>query len=251
VNRVGVRILNFLGSLCSDGLACLYPHVCQLCGATPAPPSAGLLCEACRGKVRFIEPPFCSHCGFPFQGAITGEFECSNCRDAKLHFSSARSAAAAKGVVLEVIHRYKYHRALWFEPFLAGLLVTRAAPELRAGGWDCLVPVPLYPVKEREREFNQAERLAAHLSEATGLPLKTGILRRVTPTKTQTRLTREQRKVNVHNAFAVAPGERLAGERVVLIDDVFTTGATTDACALALQRAGAGDVCVWTVARGI
>ena len=107
------------------------------------------------------------------------------------------------------------------------------------------------PVKEREREFNQAERLARHLSAATKIPLNNKLLRRVSPTATQTLLTREQRAANMRGAFAVRAGMKLNGEKIVLIDDVFTTGATTSACAKALRQAGAGDVCVWTVARGL
>ena len=169
----------------------------------------------------------------------------------ELHFVSARSAVVARGIVRETIHRFKYQRALWFEPFLADLLVREAKPALREQHWDFIVPVPLYPLKQREREFNQAERLAAHLSAATGIPLKTKLLRRVVPTATQTLLTREQRAANMRGAFLADRGARLDGERIVLVDDVFTTGATTSACAKALRAAGAGEVCVWTVARGL
>src|SRR5438552_1244346 len=83
----------------------------------------------------------------------------TNCRDTELHFSSARSAVIANEVALDVIHRYKYSRALWFEPFLADLLIRAAAAELTHAKWDAIVPVPLHPTKERDREFNQAERL--------------------------------------------------------------------------------------------
>ena len=113
------------------------------------------------------------------------------------------------------------------------------------------MPVPLHPLKEREREFNQAEILARHLGEAIGIPLNAKLLRRVASTLTQTRLTREQRAANMRGAFEVRAGIELNGERVVLVDDVFTTGATTNACARALRTAGAGEVCVWTVARGV
>ena len=154
-------------------------------------------------------------------------------------------------MVLEAIHRFKYSRALWFEPFLADLLVREAAPVLRGQPWDFIVPVPLHPLKLREREFNQAGRLAADLARAVNIPLNEKILRRVNPTATQTLLTREQRAVNMKNAFAGRPGARLAGKRIVLVDDVFTTGATTSACAQALRGAGAAEVCVWTVARGL
>jgi competence protein ComFC len=157
----------------------------------------------------------------------------------------------AKGMVREVIHRYKYQRALWFEPFLADLLVRQAAPQLTPSAWDLIVPVPLHTVKQREREFNQAERLALHLSRATLIPLQKRLIERVRPTRTQTKLGRTDRAGNVRGAFAAKTGVRIEGQRVILVDDVFTTGATTDACAKVLLGMGAETVGVWTVARGV
>ncbi len=232
-------------------LGFLYPELCQICGSERAPASDGFVGVRCWNQVRFIKPPFCERCGLPFEGDITTSFECTNCRELELHFQSARSAVTARGTVLEAIHRYKYQRALWFEPFLADLLIREAAPVLREKRWDWIVPVPLHPVKRREREFNQAERLGARLSDTTGIPLNIRLLMRVTPTRTQTLLSRAERAANVRNAFVVRPGLKLNGERIVLLDDVFTTGATTNASAKVLRKAGAGDVCVWTVARGL
>lgn len=232
-------------------LALLYPENCQLCLKARATPAEGFVCSECRGGARLIKPPFCQQCGRPFPGAITVEFTCSVCQGAGWKFVRARSAAEAKGPVLEVIHRYKYARALWFEPFLAGLLIQQALPEVGRGEFDCVVPVPLHPVKQREREFNQAERLARRLAAAARLPLNPKAVVRVAPTRTQTLLTREERLANVRRAFAPRPGARLNGARVLLVDDVLTTGATTSACAGALLAAGAASVCVWTVARGI
>lgn len=228
----------------------LFPRVCQLCGEERAGVEEGFVGPACWGKVRFIRPPFCERCGLPFEGEITGTFQCSNCADMKLEFTSARSSVAARGVVLEVIHRYKYRRELWFEPFLADLFVREAGPEIRRGQWDCIVPVPLHPTKLREREFNQAERLAKHLGAATQLPVRANLLRRVRSTSTQTLLTRARRAANMAGAFALRHGS-LDGARVVLVDDVFTTGATANACARVLRAAGVGEVCVWTAARGL
>jgi ComF family protein len=235
----------------NSSLGFFYPEVCQLCEAEPAIARDGFVGARCRSQARFIRPPFCERCGLPFEGDITTPFECTNCRELELGFSSARSAVVARGVVLEAIHRFKYRRQLWFENFLAGLFLREAAPALRGQNWNLIVPVPLHPVRRREREFNQAERLAARLSAAAQIPLNRRLLRRVMPTATQTLLTRPQRAANMRGAFAVRPGGRLNGERVVLVDDVFTTGATTSACAQALRAAGAGDVCVWTVARGL
>jgi len=233
------------------GLALVYPPACQLCGEERATAGEGFVCPGCWNKVRFIQPPFCQRCGLPHEGRFTAPFECANCRDMELHFVSARSAVSARGVVLDAIHRYKYQRALWFEAFLADIFLRQAVPALPPGEWDLIAPVPLHAVKKREREFNQAERLARHLADATKIPLNQTLLRRVAPTRTQTLLTRQQRAANVRRAFAPRQGARLNGERVILVDDVFTTGATTNACSQVLRAAGAGEVCVWTVARGL
>jgi len=229
----------------------IYPPICQFCGGQRAAAQDGLVCARCRSKVRFIAPPYCQRCGLPFEGEITTPFECANCRELDFHFSSARSAAVADGVILEAIHRYKYSQAMWFEPFLAGVFLREAVPALCGQAWDWIVPVPLHPTKRREREFNQAERMANRLSQAAGIPLNRNLLRRVVPTRTQTRLTRQQRAANVRRAFALRDGQPVRGARIILVDDVFTTGATTDACARVLREKGAAEVCVWTVARGL
>ena len=229
----------------------LYPPVCQLCQSQRAEARDGFVCSKCWTHVRFIRAPFCECCGLPFEGDLTTNFVCTNCNDLELHFTSARSAVVAKGVVLEIIHRFKYSRALWFQAFLAGLLIREAAPVLANEKWDYLVPVPLHPLKLREREFNQAALLAQPLARATQIPMNEKILRRVNPTATQTLLTRDERAANMKNAFVVRPGTRLAGKRIIIVDDVFTTGATTNACARVLRSAGAAEVGVWTVARGL
>lgn len=232
-------------------LGFFYPPICQLCQEMRASPGEGYVCRECWNKVRFIQPPFCQRCGLPAAGEVTTVFSCGNCREMDLHISSARSAVVANEMLLQVIHRYKYHQALWFEPFLTGLLCRQAEPVLRSGGWHEVIPVPLHPVKQREREFNQAERLGGFLAQKLGLPLNTRAVRRVKATTTQTQLTRENRAENMRNAFEPLSTGNIAKKRLILVDDVFTTGATTNACAAALKKAGAGEICVWTVARGL
>jgi competence protein ComFC len=233
------------------GLGFLFPPVCQLCRANRADARDGYVCAKCWAHVRFIRPPFCERCGLPFLGDFTTKFQCTNCHEMKLYFSSARSAVVAKTVVLETIHRFKYSRALWFENFLADLFLREALPVLREQNWDFIAPVPLFSVREREREFNQAARIAKHLSVGAKIPLNEKIISRVLPTTTQTLLTRDQRAANMKNAFAVRDGAIVHDKKFVLVDDVFTTGATTNACAQVLREAGAAEVCVWTVARGL
>ncbi|MBI3882091.1 MAG: ComF family protein [Verrucomicrobia bacterium] len=229
----------------------LYPELCQLCRERRATPAEGYVCAECWQGMRFVTEPFCERCGLPFEGALTTKFECANCREMELRFGSARAAVFARGPALEVIHRFKYNQALWFEPFLADLLRRVADPAGRTEPFDLLVPVPLHPLKLREREFNQAEHLARRLGRMLGVPLDAQLLERLKPTQTQTKLSRQERADNVRHAFATCAGRRLAGERVALIDDVLTTGATASACAHALLKAGAGSVRVFTVARAV
>ncbi|MFM1769959.1 MAG: hypothetical protein RJA22_2488 [Verrucomicrobiota bacterium] len=232
-------------------LGLIYPEACQACGAARATAVEGYVCAECCRSLRFLRGPCCERCGLPFPGQMDTAFTCSNCRGAGLQFSRARSVIAAQGIALDLIHRYKYANARWVEPLLVRLLVEAAAPVLVREGWDLLVPVPLHPLKQAEREFNQAERLARALARATGVPWDAGLVRRVEATRTQTRLSRKGRADNVRGAFAAVPGRSCAGRRVALIDDVLTTGATTSACAGVLRRSGAVDVCVWTLARGL
>lgn len=245
--------LKRLRTTANDGLGLIFPNVCQLCGENRANHEEGYVCAACWHRpdgVRFVREPFCERCGLPYDGEITGKFTCGNCAELDLAFSHARSAVVATRGVMEVIHRYKYQHALFLEAFLTDLLLRAAVPELKEGPWHGIVPVPLHPTRLREREFNQAERLAASLAKATGIPLETGWIERTRFTGTQTALSRSQRGENMRGAFKLKGKPDLKGRRLIVIDDVLTTGATTSACAAVLRRAGADEVIVWTVARG-
>ncbi|HEY3857119.1 MAG TPA: ComF family protein [Verrucomicrobiae bacterium] len=227
-----------------------YPPVCQLCKNERAMAKDGYVGGKCWSGLRFLTEPYCERCGLPYEGNITHSFVCQNCKDMDFGFSFARSAMVANPLILQAIALYKYNRAVWFEPFLGDLLTRKAVPALSGQKWDAIVPVPLHPVRQREREFNQAERIALHLGKALNLPVKTNLVRRAKFTGTQTQLSREKRAANMDNAFFPTVGKSRYLERLILVDDVLTTGATTSACARALREGGAKEVCVWTVARG-
>jgi len=239
---------------CADAFfGLIYPNVCQLCHAERATHAEGYVCRSCAAPpdgLRWIEEPLCRTCGTPIDGEAFSPFECSECRESDHSFRSARAAARLTPLLQQVIHRFKYDNGSYFEPFLTGLLVEQAAPRLASASWDAIVPIPLHWSKRRLRGFNQAKSLAKALSRATGLPVRTDWLRRRLNTPTQTRLTRSQRAENVLRAFEFKGRTALQGERIVLVDDVLTTGATASACAKVLRQNGAGPVDVWTVARG-
>lgn len=206
----------------------------------------------CFSSAKLIEPPFCRQCALPFAGTVTGEtFVCGYCQDLRFHFSRTVCACRAEGVVRDCILRFKYNREMYFGPHLVDWLVAAARRWIDWREVDAIVPVPLHPRKLRHREFNQAEYLATPLGRALKVPVLRRNLRRVKDTTTQTALDAEARARNLHGAFVVRNGSALAGKRLVLLDDVFTTGATMNSCAKALRSAGAKDVIALAVARGV
>jgi competence protein ComFC len=229
----------------------VYPRNCQFCSAPLTEEQPGVICPTCLAKAKLIEPPFCQRCALPFAGKLTEPFECGYCKELKFGFSRAVAACRAEGIVRDCILRFKYNREMYFERHLAGWLIGAAQRWVDPAGIDAIVPVPLYPRKQRQREFNQAERLAKALGRAWNRPVLCRELKRVKDTSTQTRLDAATRRANVRGAFALRRGEAFSSRRLVLVDDVFTTGATLDSCASILRQAGALDVIAVTVARGV
>ncbi len=252
--RFGVRWQGPWRRALDWGSAWLFPEICQICQGQSAVPSDGYVCGDCWQRLRFLRHPFCGQCGLPYEGAVESVFRCGNCRDRDWAFDGARAALVANRMGLELIHQYKYGGALWLEPLLARVLWDQLGFLGLREGWDCVVPIPLYPVKQRERSFNQAERLGRQVAQRLGVPLHTRLVKRVAPTGSQTMLGRSQRLANMQGAFDVSRSSQpasLSGQRVLVIDDVLTTGATADACARVVRRLGAREIWVMTVARGL
>ncbi|MEZ5301259.1 MAG: ComF family protein [Verrucomicrobiales bacterium] len=230
----------------------IYPPGCELCGDEPDA-SYWHLCGACLASFPKVEPPFCERCGEVFEGAVeAATIRCGNCAGRNYRFAFARAAYRADGDVRELIHRFKYGRRQYLRRALGGMLADAfAADDRLAGDWT-LVPVPLHHRRQREREFNQARELCLVLAAQRAMPVA-DCLRRTRYTSQQARLTRQQRRDNLKRAFALPPRFKgcFAGKSVLLVDDVFTTGTTADACARLLLRIGKAErVAVLTVARG-
>jgi len=173
-----------------------------------------------------------------------------NCGDRELSFEFATAAYRSRGVVRDLIHRFKYGRQVHLRHLLARML-SEGFRDGRLGELrpEVIVPVPLHATRKREREFNQAELIAELAGLRLGLPVE-DCLRRIRYTLTQTNFHREERFANLDGAFALRPGFKMEGRVVALVDDVLTTGSTADACARVLRDAGASAVVVITVARG-
>jgi len=224
-----------------------YPALCSVCSA-PVEASEHL-CGPCSCKAPRIKAPFCARCSEPFPGAITDDFSCANCSHRELHFEAAVAAFRSRGVVRKIVHEFKYGRQLHLrQPVADWLLETLDDPRLHGRRFDAVVPVPLHPARKRERGFNQAELLAELLSARAGVPLR-NVLERIRYTTTQTAFDRTERMENLHNAFRLRKNRDVRGLRVLLIDDVLTTGSTLSECARVLKVAGAISVHAATAAR--
>jgi ComF family protein len=225
----------------------LYPAVCTICGENVR--AGEYLCNRCEAKAVRIVAPFCQKCSQPFDGSITSEFTCANCAHRTIYFDAAVSAYRGRGIVREMIHEFKYGRQIHLRHLVARWLQAALDDErIRGSRFDIIVPVPLHAARQRERGFNQASLLATLLSAQTSIPSK-AVLERIRYTTTQTALDRSERMENLHNAFRLRKNVDVRSLRVLLIDDVLTTGSTLSECARVLKRAGALSVHAATAAR--
>lgn len=244
------------GRLWRGALDLLYPPMCPACDAVRLEAGPGgrhpALCDDCEGQLVPVSRPFCERCGQPYDGPPDERFHCSNCAGRELSFDFAIAPFLARGTLREMIHRFKFGRTLPLRRPL-GRLMARVMADPRLSGSDrwVLVPVPIHRRRYRQRGFNQAIELAGVLSRELSLPAVKALCRiRFTPP--QSRLSREERLANLDHAIAPRRGHiaRIQGRDVLLVDDVFTTGSTAQACARVLVENGARKVVVITLARG-
>lgn len=228
-------------------ISLFYPASCAVCAA--AVDEKDYLCTSCQEKAQRIVPPFCSKCSQPFPGAITAEFICANCRHRELCFDAAVSAYRSRGLVRLLLLQFKYHQQLHLRHQIGRWLIE-AMKDSRLYGrdFDIIVPVPLHPARQRERGFNQAELLARILASSTGIRLCRA-LERVRYTRTQTAFDRLHRMDNLRDAFRLRKKMDVQDLRVLLVDDILTTGSTLSECARVLREAGACPVYAVTAAR--
>jgi len=240
----GLDAIRRVGALALD---LLYPPACLACRAAIA--AHGGLCPACWRAMRFIEKPYCERLGIPFDSdGFSGTVSLEALADPPV-FNRLRAAACFEGPARTLVHRLKYGDRLELAAPMARWM-ARAGEDLLNDA-DLLIPVPLHPRRLARRRFNQSVALAREVFRASSVPLETGLLTRVKPTPPQVGLNRRLRAANVKGAFAVAARREgaLAGRRLLLVDDVATSGATLNAAAHALLRAGAERVDALVFAR--
>jgi ComF family protein len=234
-----------LRRLAGIALDVALPPLCPACREPVGDQAA--LCASCWSKLAFISPPFCDRLGTPFAyDPGPGVLSMEAIADPPA-YRRARAAVRYDDISRILVHGLKYSDRLDLAPMLGGWMARAGQPLLENA--DALVPVPLHWRRLWARRFNQSAALAKTVSQLTGIPVEGEALTRVKPTLQQVGLSASERALNVQGAFAVKDRSRVAGRQLVLIDDVLTSGATLDACARALNRAGAATVDVLVFAR--
>lgn len=226
-------------------LDALFPPQCPITGE--AVDRAGLIAPAAWNAITFFEPPWCATCGAPFREIPAAHIVCGACAAGEFSFDFARSAFAYDPASARLVTAFKHGDRGELAAPLARF-VARAGLEL----WpeiDLLAPIPLHPIRQWRRRFNQAHEIGVRAAKIVDRAYDPLLISRTKATPPQQTLTRDQRKRNVSGAFAVKDPARVRGRRIALIDDVFTTGSTASAAARTLKRAGAASVVLVTAAR--
>jgi ComF family protein len=230
----------------------LFPAPCRICGSALVNASRIPICPPCLESFKPIADPICQCCGRPFVSAIAAQASqplCRLCRTNYYGFDSARSFAVYDEKLTSAILLLKYDQVTrlgdWFAARLAEVIAR--SPDL--GRVDLVVPVPLHTDRYRERGYNQAELIARPLAKHLGVKFSPGLLTRTKPRPSQLVLSRSEHWKSVRGAYAIREGVNIDKLRILLIDDVLTTGATLDACARVLKNAGAAAVVGLTVGR--
>jgi ComF family protein len=252
VRRRGVRGL--LAEISDAVVSVFFPGGCRICEALLRSASRVPICSECLASFERVPDILCEICGRPLPGLAKKEGEvllCPACRDRSYAFEKARSFAMYEGAVVRAILLLKFEQieplGAWFAERLAGLVNTGGG----ALAADVVVPVPLHRERQRERGYNQAALLSKPLAKKLGLPHRAVLLMRTRARPDKQVLSLEERWESVRGAFATRPGSQVDNLRVLLVDDVLTTGATLDACTRALRDAGAKSVIGLTVARAV
>jgi ComF family protein len=247
MSAIASSISGFACSAARFALGVVYPPTCIACAAATGEPHT--LCARCWSEMRFIERPFCERLGTPFEVDLGIALLSPAAIADPPVFRRARAVARYDETARRLVHRLKYGDRVELARALGGMM-ARAGAELMLDA-DVIVPVPLHRSRLWWRRFNQAMALAGALSRTSDVPCDPFLLARVKRTRSQVGLTRTQRGDNLQGAFRVPADAKphLAGKRVLLVDDVVTTGATANACSRALLRAGAESVDVLSFAR--
>lgn len=221
-----------------------FPPACLNCSSRVTSPEQ-VLCADCLAQAVPITENYCAKCGAPLK-----DYSCEACSLTEFFFDLARSGFLYSDTVKQLVHQLKYNALLSPAAFFAGALLKIPAAKRFSQGYDLVSSVPLHRVRKRDRGFNQSELIGRKLAQALNLPYSEPVFRQKN-TASQTNLSGEQRKLNLLGAFALRKNADIADKRIILVDDVFTTGSTANEISRVLKDKGAAKVLVLTAARAV
>lgn len=220
-------------------LGMLFTSTCPLCGQTMAFNAKGA-CKECSEKIRYIREPRCQKCGRPL-----GEMDqilCEECTKRKHHFDAGICIFEYSGRMKESIYEFKYNNRREYGEYYAVEAAKIYGKVLKQWNIDAIIPVPIHKEREIERGYNQATEFGQALARYTGIPIRKNILIRTKKTEPQKELTDIMRYLNLKNAFSIDRNAMAKIRTVLIVDDIYTTGSTIDACSSILKKAGADKV---------
>ena len=241
---IGMQTPILLRDMYETAITFLYPAECRVCeeflGATSIP----YICNDCWKDIQFLEPPWCDICGTP---GIDGL--CDECATTPPRYGKLRSIAFYQTTLQQAIHFFKFEKKKVLARYLTQLLNAHIPLDCPIAEYDLILPVPIHKKRLRERGFNQATLLANGIAKAEGVPILTNTLVRKRHTVAQSSLDREARQQNLTGAFEIQNPETIRGKRLLIFDDVFTTGATIREAVSELWTADPAEIDVLTLAR--
>ena len=241
---IGLHVPRLLRDMYETAIAFLYPAECRVCeeflGATSTP----YICNNCWQDVQFLEPPWCDICGMPDINGL-----CDECATTPPRYGKLRSVAFYQTTLQQAIHFFKFEKKKVFARYLIHLIDAHIPSDCSIAEYDFILPVPIHKKRLRERGFNQATLLANGIAKAEGVPVLIDTLIRHRHTVAQSSLDKEARQQNIVGAFEIRNPDIIRGKRLLIFDDVFTTGATIREAVSELWTADPAEVDVLTLAR--
>ena len=235
-------------------ISLFLPAECKICSKPLKSSNRSFICEECWNKVEWLEPPYCSRCSKPFSPSETSPINsfsiCAECKKNSLYFKKVFVPTLYVGVMKKIIHIFKYERKRGVIRGIKKIMeIYFSQNHFPFSRLHLVVPIPLYRKKLKERGFNQAELLARIIAEYFNIKLSKNNLKKIKPTKSQTKLSASERIKNMKGAFIVKSKEEFCGKNILLVDDIYTTGATVKEAAKILKRVNTKEIYAFTLAR--
>lgn len=222
----------------------IFPNKCISCSYVDID-EVGFFCPTCWKDLIYIQPPFCDCCGLPFPLDLQDSLLCYHCQTTVPEFHQARALFVYNDVIKRPILRLKHYDQTQYAKYFADLLYNHIDPV------DYIIPIPLHWTRLFWRQYNQAGLIAHHLGKLTNIPVVYDVLKRSKRTRSQKNQKREERIENLKAAFSVKNADLLKDKRILIIDDVMTTGSTLNQAALALKKAKPKSIQCWSIARSV